>query len=154
MPNRNPTAKPTIIAGTVLESGVPNTGQIPYTLGGTKTFTNFSGAVGPDINIHVGAGRLDAAFFVDSALVALSGKAVTFYDSAVAASGGPIAASGHKVVGVLSPSDEFSATGISGAALRGGKIRQFGMPYSSGLCHTTTSGAAGFAVCYTPVVSG
>ena len=39
MPERNPTAKPTIIAGTVLESGTPNTGQVQYTIGGTKTFT-------------------------------------------------------------------------------------------------------------------
>lgn len=153
MPERNPTRNPTIIAGTTFESGTPNTGQIPYTLGGAKTFTVFSGVVGPDILIHAGAGRLDATFFHDSALIALSGQPVVFYDAAVAVSGGPLAASGHKVVGVLAPSDELSATGISGAALRGGQVRNFGFTYTSGLVYTTRSGQAGFSVSYTPVVS-
>lgn len=151
---RFPTNKPTVTVGSTVMSGTPNTGQILQTYGGTHTHTNFSGAAGGDTNIWVGAGRLDLAFFVDSAMIALSGKAVTFYDAAAAVSGGPLATSGHKVVGVLAPSDEMSATGISGAALRGGQIRQFGVPFWSGLCVTGTSGAAGFTACYTPVLSG
>lgn len=150
MPERNPTKNPTIIAGTTLESGVPNTGQVQYTLGGVKTVTVFSGAVGPDILVHAGAGRLDSAFFHDSAIVALSGQPVVFYDAAVAVSGGPLAASGHKVVGVLAPGAD---TGTSGLALRGGKVVNFGFAYNSGLVYTTRSGAAGWSASYTPVVS-
>lgn len=151
MPERNPTARPTIIAGTNLVSGTPNTGQLPYTLGGSHVSTVFSGVVGPDINICVGGGRLDMAFFHDSAMLALSGQAVTFYDSAVAVSGGPLAASGHKVVGVLAPTAD---TGISGAALRGGVLRGGGLVFTSGLCYSTRSGQAGFSAAYTPVISG
>jgi hypothetical protein len=76
-----------------------------------------------------------------------------FYDSAVAVSGGPLATSGHKVVGVLAPTRELALTGISGAALRGGNVQQFGFVYTSGLCYSTRSGQAGFSVSYTPVMS-
>jgi len=153
MPERFPTKNPQVICGTPVESGTPNTGQVQFTLGGQKTFSALSGVVGPDILIHAGGGRLDAAFFHDSAILALSGQPIVFYDSAVAVSGGPLATSGHKVVGVLAPDREFAATGISGAALRGGNVRSFGFTYYSGLVHTTRSGAAGFSVSYTPVVS-
>ena len=142
------------MAGTPLFSGTPNTGQVLTSPGGaSKLFTNFSGAAGGDVNIHVGGGRLDSAFFHDSAMIALSGQPVVFYDSAVAVSGGPLAASGHKVVAVLAPGYELGGTGVSGAALRGGFTRFFGTPYSSGLCVTGRSGAAGFSVGYTQVVS-
>ncbi len=151
MPERNPSRVPTIIAGTSLESGTPNTGQIPYTLGGSKTVTVFSGAVGPDILIQAGGGRLDAAFFHDSPTLALSGQPVVFYDSAIAVSGGPLAASGHKVVGVLAPKTDSS---ISGAALRGGVVQSFGFVFTSGLVYTTRSGGAGWSASFTPVVSG
>lgn len=154
MPERAVTQYPAILAGTPLFSGTPNTGQVLTSPGGaSKTYTNYSGTVGPDILIHAGAGRLDSAFFLDSTILALSGQAVTFYDAATAVSGGPLAASNHKVVGVLAPGDGFANTMVSGAALRGGAIRYFGMPYSSGLCATTRSGAAGFSVGYTQVVS-
>lgn len=154
MPSRLPTAKPTIMAGTVIISGDPNTGQILMTHGGTRVHTVFSGTAGGDANIVVGAGRLDAAFFHDSALIALSGQPVVFYDAAAAVSGGPLATSGHKVVGVLAPSEEFATTGISGAALRGGVIRQIGFSFSSGLCHTGRSGGPGWSASYTLVNSG
>ena len=122
--------------------------QTLTTQGGTRTFTSFSGAVGPDILIWSGAGRLDAGFVTDSTLLALSGQAIVFYDGA-AISGGPTPGT-HKVVGVLAPSDEQSATGISGAALRGGQVRQFGFPFFSGLVHSTRSGQPGFSVTFTP----
>lgn len=154
MPERTPTNKPTVLVGSTIESGVPNTGQSLWTLGGTRTHTVFSGTAGGDANIWVGGGRLDLAFFLDSALLALSGQPVVFYDAAVAVSGGPLAASGHKVVGVLAPAGELASTAISGAALRGGIIRQLGVAFSSGLCHTGRSGGPGWSVSYTPVVSG
>jgi hypothetical protein len=143
MAERGVTATPTIIAGTPLLSGTPNTGQIPYTLGGQKVFSKASGVVGPDNLIHSGGGRLDAAFFHDSAIIALSGQAVTFYDGAPV-SGGPLTA---PVVGVLAPKAD---TSISGAALRGGELRLFGTTFQSGLVASTRSGQAGFSVSYTP----
>jgi hypothetical protein len=154
MPERFPTKNPTVLIGSTVESGVPNTGQSPWTQGGTRVHTVFSGTAGGDANIWVGGGRLDAAIFHDSALQALSGQPVVFYDSAVAVSGGPLATSGHKVVGVLAPAGELASTAISGAALRGGIVRQLGFTFSSGLCHTGRSGGAGWSASYTTVVSG
>jgi hypothetical protein len=153
MPARLPTVNPSIIAGTVFTSGDANTGQIPFTLGGSRVVTKYSGVVGPDVVAYTGGGRLDAAFFHDSAILALSGQAVVFYDASVAVSGGPFAADGHKVLGVLAPSDEQSATGISGAALRGGQVRNFGFTFQSGLAYSTRSGQPGFSASFTPVVS-
>lgn len=149
MPERTPTARPQIMAGTIFESGCPNTGQIPYTQGGCKTHTVHSGTAGGDANIHVGAGRLDrAVLFAGAATQAASGKAITFYDSAVAVSGGPLAASGHKVLGTL------QAANTNSGMLIYGEVRDFGITFTSGLCHTGTSGNTGFTVSYTPVVSG
>lgn len=154
MPFRNPTNSPVIMAGTNIISGTPNTGQILTSPGGaSQTYTNYSGTVGPDLLITAGQGRLDCAFFLDTLILALSGQPVTFYDSAVAASGGPIAASGHKVVGVLAPQATQAPTGVSGAFLRGGNIQSFGMPFTSGLVATTRSGAAGFSAGYTLATS-
>lgn len=155
MAERSITTNPQVIAGTPTSSGDVNTGQVLGTNGGTRTFTKFSGTAGGDALIHKGGGRLDKAFFLDSALIALSGQPTIFYDAAVAVSGGPLAASGHKVVGVLAPSpDEGALTGISGNALRGGVVRDIGFTFQSGLCHTSRSGGAGFTCSYTPVYSG
>lgn len=152
MPERNPTARPMVVQGSPVESGTPNTGQVQYTLGGQRTYSKMSGVVGPDVNIWVGGGRLDAVFLHDSAMNALSGLAVVFYDSAVAVSGGPLSTSGHKIVGVIGPLP--AQTGISGGLLKGGQIQNVGFVFTSGLCHTTVSGQPGFSASFTPVVSG
>ena len=147
MPNRNPTVNPTIIAGTTLESGTPNTGQVLYSFGGTKNYTSFSG-VAPDKLIQLGGGRLEYAQFLPSADFAASGKAVIFYDAHVAAAAGPVFASGHKLLGMLA-----SAVTVSGATAIG-DIRMFRTVYTSGLCVYQISGNNGFTVTYTPVISG
>lgn len=151
MPERNPTVKPMIIAGTNVKSGTPNTAQLLYTQGGSETFTILSGIAGGHGTICVGAGRLDAGFVHDSTLLALSGQPITFFDTASPGSGG---FSGMKVLGVLAPSDAFATTGISGAAWRGGQVRQFGFPFTSGLSYTGWSGQPGWSVTYSQVVSG
>lgn len=148
---RFPTAKPTVMVGSTVMSGTPNTGQVLMTQGGTHLVSVASGVVGPDVAAWVGAGRLDSAFFHDSAIIALSGQPVFFYDAATAVSGGPLT---NKVVGVLAPGAELGGTGISGAALRGGALKTFGTPFYSGLCYSLRSGQAGFSVCFTPVLSG
>ena len=101
MPERLATSKPTILAGTTLESGVPNTGQTLWTAGGTRTASVLSGSAGGDANLWVGGGRLDKGQLHPWAGAVYSGKPVIFYDAAVAVSGGPLATSGHKIVGVL-----------------------------------------------------
>lgn len=153
MPERTPTAKPTVLAGTVLESGTPNTGQILQTVGGTHTVSYYSGSL-TDRNIWVGAGRLDLALFAaPHSARAASGIPIIFYDGAVNGglpplSGGNLAASGNKILGVLLPSVTASGTTIYG------ERRLFGTVFTSGLTVQALSGAPPFAVCFTPVVSG
>lgn len=151
MPERRPTARPDIVAGTVLESGTPNTGQILQTLGGSHVAMRYSGVVGPDINLWVGGGRLDNAMLYSLAApgtLAASGQPVIFYDSAVAVSGGPLSTSGHKVVGVL------RAGNISSGLTLYGEVRQFGAVFTSGLCFTTRSGQGAWTASFTPAISG
>lgn len=155
MPERQPTAKPTIIAGTTFVSGDPNTGQQLFTYGGTKTFTKFSGTAGGDANVWVGAGRLDVACTFDGSALALSGTPIIFYDSAIAVSGGPLATSGHKVVGVLGVGGANAGPlAASGDVFMAGMTQIIAMPFNSGLCYTSRSGHLGFSISYTPVVSG
>jgi hypothetical protein len=114
--------------------------------GGQRTHTVFSGTAGGDANIYAGAGRLDVGFQFGAAVLALSGKSITFYDSAVAVSGGPLATSGHKVIGVLgSPSQA-----ASGDMSTPGAVTQFGVRFTSGLCYASTSGQVGFTASYSP----
>ena len=166
MPERLPTIKPTVTVGSVLTSGDPNTGQICQTLGGSKTVERKSGVVGPDINLHVGGGRLDtvhvhwpaaASGFTTNAAFA-SGLPVTFYDSAVAVSGGPLNASGHKIVLKVFPHDLYlmgtGATVNSGLLGQGRAPFPVGAVFTSGLCVTTASGQHGWTATFTPVVSG
>jgi hypothetical protein len=157
MPERNPTKNPTVLVGSVIESGTPNTGQVPITYGGTKTFSAMSGAVGPDICIHVGAGRLDSVTIHPPSVRTVangsdinSGLPITFYDSAVAVSGGPLSASGHKVIWKGFADYEKTVSG----GFRTGRTVSLGYAFTSGLVHTTTSGQDGWTVSYTPVVSG
>lgn len=154
MPERFPTAKPTIVAGTNLESGTPNTGQILASYGGSHHASYYSGLSLTDRQIWVGAGRLDFAQHANvSANRAGSGVAWTFYDSAVALalpplSGGSLNTSGSKLLGVLLPSNV-----LSGAIVWGEK-REFGTVFTSGLCAQGLSGAPPMCVSFTPVISG
>ncbi len=147
MPERLPTIPTAILAGTIIPSGSPNTGQVTYSFGGSKTFSSLSG-VAPDLRIQAGGGRLEFASFINSADAAASGLPIVFYDSHAADVAGPHSTSGHKVLGVLSPSNTASGVG------QGGDIRRYSMVYTSGLCVTQISGQVGFMCTYLPVVSG
>jgi len=152
VPERKPTRKPVVVVGSNVYSGTVNDGRVLITAGAARTYNVFSGVVGPDVSIHVGAGRLDGVAVHDSTMQALSGLAINLYDSALAISGGPIPASGHPLVFSTRPG--HADTGISGAALRGHYINAGGVPFTSGLVLATRSGMPGCTVCYTPVVSG
>ncbi len=154
MPQLPPAARPLILAGTNVESGTPNTGQIMQTLGGSRTFSAYSGLSLADQSVWVGAGRLDSAAYAGpSANTAASGIAIVFYDAAIALpfpslSGGNPGVSGAKLLGVLLPTITNS-----GAKLRSDR-QEFGVAFTSGLCVQATSGAPPYVVSFTPVVSG
>jgi hypothetical protein len=128
------------------------------TFGGLNTTCIYSGAVAPtvistpgtvatgsDVLLFSGPGRFDGGFVHQNLT---SGQAIFFYDGAAAVSGGPIAASGHIVLGVLNPAVSL----ISGAynADRGGLI-PFGTQFNSGLCVASKSGQPGFTASWTPL---
>ncbi len=128
------------------------------TVGGTQTGSILSGAVAPtttgtvgafatgsDVMFFSGNGRLDGGFLHQQVN---SGVAVVFYDGAAPVSGGPISASGHKVIGVLlggGPQVSGFASQFPGAGLV-----QFGVPFTSGLCVNSRSGQPGFTITFTP----
>ncbi len=158
MPERLPTARPTVLAGTNMTSGDPNTGQAMFTMGGAKTFSQQSGALGVDYVIWKGGGRLDHVELHPTGGSLGSGILTIFYDTAVASSGGPIAASGHKIISKLHPgSQAYGSVGIgqiqSGSLNLGGYF-PIGRVFTSGLVLASLSGMNGVTVSYTPVVSG
>ncbi len=157
MPERTPTINPTVFAGTALQSGTPNTGQILMSFGGQKVFTKLSGGAGGTAVVHVGAGRLDAIVIhpPSARTVAVgadvnSGLALTFLDQAVVLSGS-LGLSGEPILwkGLA----DYEAT-VSGGFRCGRTVAPLGMPFSSGLAFSSTSGQDGFSLVYTPVVSG
>lgn len=153
MPNRTPTVRPVIMAGTNILSGVtPNTGQVLFTQGGSVAYTRYSG-VAADAQIWSGAGRLDSIQLHPAAgLFVASGVATYLYDGAVAGTG-PAAASGHLVLAVGDPQaiprPPFG-TFQSGDKVNAGPIMQVGAPFMSGLNVSSLSGAGGVTVIFTP----
>lgn len=142
------------MGGACLGSGNMDTGQMLETFGGGQVFTSFSGVV-VDTVVQSGPGRLDT---VMAYATLLSGRGVIFYDSAVATSGGPFSASGHKVVGVISPAWNQSASGFLNNVGAGEPMRP-GMPFFSGLVAAPGVGGSGgpsWTISYTvaSVVSG
>lgn len=117
--------------------------------GGVLTFSNYSGAVGPDLLVVSGPGRLNRIL---AHTQMQSGQSVVFYDSGVAASGGPFAASGHNIIGVLPPT--YGGGFISGQiqATTVGSLK-IDMPFRSGLCMSTRSGQPGCTVSYSPEIN-
>lgn len=119
--------------------------------GGYKTFANFSGtAAGNDVLIQSGAGRLNQIL---QHTQMTSGQTVYFYDAAIATSGGPFAASGHTIVGIIPPTWQAATSAASGTLAYPtpwvGGVTQCDFPFRSGLCVATRSGTPGFSVSYT-----
>lgn len=166
------TRNPLRFAGANLNPNNVNTGELPTIRGGQQAFTVYSGinflsglAAGVPTGIGTagggfdfvavsGAGRLNSYMIANSFLsgnTLASGAQVTFYDSAVATSGGPFPASGHKIIGVLGvvPSVSSGGLGISpGLAI--GVPANIDWPFQSGLCIANKSGVPTFSVSWTP----
>ncbi len=142
-----PVSRPCYIGGTIQSSGDVSTAEVRFTYGGGRAYTQWSGsAADNDLLIFSGAGRLNSLLQITQLV---SGQAVVFYDSAIATSGGPFAASGHKIVGII-PST------FPGGAWSGNLIVPWtgtpvvvAMPFQSGLCVATRSGTPGFTASYT-----
>lgn len=116
-----------------------------YTAGGQQSYTSFSG-IGADVLITGSGGRLDAILQYTAPA---SGRAVIFYDAAVATSGGPFSASGHKVVGVIPtgvhPQNSGQIVPFTGGTL----VPQ--TPFFSGLvAAAVASGTPSFSVFWSP----
>jgi hypothetical protein len=132
------------------------------TFGGFQTISIFSGgssstlsgsaigAISGDLLLVSGPGRLD---FIQPHQAVSGAGPTLFYDSAVAANGvtggGPVAASGHKVVGVL-PANTWASANASGAIGVIAPPYQFSMPFQSGLCVALRSGSCGYTISWTP----
>lgn len=164
------TRSPTRVAGGNYNSGAPYTGEQTLTLGGDFKATIWSGMVsgvslagapgavcgvntagGADVLFFSGAGRLKDVLVFNTYAGIVSGGPVVFYDSPTPTSGGPFAASGHKIIGIIPAGLGFGPGGSSGfAQVVNGQVLAFDMPFNSGLCANLKSGAPGFTVTYDP----
>ncbi len=148
-------------------------GAVPalkYTTGGWYGATIYSGqaapslvscpnafAVGSDVMLCSGPGRLDSVVVRAGDVGGASGLqlSITFYDAATPVSGGPIPASGHRILGFV---PQFQ-NAISGAQLSGVIPTSYNLPvgavpfasfFSSGLCVNSRSGQPAFTAFFTP----
>lgn len=172
-----PFQKPHFEAGTPLNSGDVQTGEIAFTRGGGRSACVFSGAIamgvaacnsgalssGGSVRLTTGAGRLNsftALWPAGAALAAngeggcVSGQPIVVYDSAITARSGvytdsTIAESGRKILYTWAPAKGI-ASGLN--LLLNGQYdpRPLDIPFQSGLCVMALSGAPGFSISWTP----
>lgn len=150
---------PLRFAGATVNSGFPNTGEVPWTRGGMATATVYSGGLlapgsgflpagavktADQILLVSGPGRLNTIVPLNS-VFALSGVPNIFYDSTVVArSGGPVSESGYRTLALLN-----APNGQSGLLTFTAPI-PVDMPFTSGLSVSCVSGTTGFTVSFTP----
>lgn len=108
---------------------------------GSRRFSVMSGTAGGQQLIWSGAGRLNTLI---PHAPGLSGVAVKFYDSAIATSGGPFSASGHVVLGSITPNTLDIAT------RNGLDVIRLNVPFTSGLVAQGASGMPGWTAIFTP----
>jgi hypothetical protein len=112
-----------------------------------------------DFQIQSGTGRLDE-LLIFSRYTSGAGANIVFYDAAVATSGGPIVASGHKILAIIPNtlslvSGQLPTPAVSGVSTsfspQIGPI-PIGMPFVSGLCVNLKSGGSPFTITFSPEV--
>lgn len=154
---RQPTSKPTYIAGTTIVSGAPNTGQTLWTAGGTHTYVMLSGVVAGDTLISAVPARVDSVTIFPPATAAVgpaaSGQAIVLYDASTAPSGGFGLALKPYKISPVSIQHQGSFIFNSGLGLTGLKV-DVGVAFWSGVCIGSASGMLGCSVSYTPILSG
>ena len=137
-----------------------------FTEGGFFSATIFSGAVvpglggapgavavGPDVLLMSGPGRLDTFTPFLGTLHSGTVLSVTFYDSSIPVSGGPIPASGHKMLwsspvylAPLSGGGGLLSSGQASVITNLGNPWLIMQPFQSGLCVNCRSGQGGYSV--------
>lgn len=156
---------PIRMAGAILNSGFPNTGEVRMTNGGEQTacvwsgnlLTNASltgapaGAVtsGGHIQLWSGAGRLHR---IMPHAILTSGQPVTFYDAGTITVSG-VSVSGQKFIGRIPARSRATlalASGEVDTTVAWNDVIEVQMPFTSGLCVAAASGAPGFTVSFTP----
>ena len=159
------TRRPVRMAGAVLNSGAPNTGEVAFQNGGIQTATMWSGNLltnasltgcpagavtsGGHTMLWSGAGRLHRILVHD---MLTSGQQVTFYDSATIAPSG-ISVSGQRFIGRIparAPATLALASGEVDQQRQWQTVIEMQMPFTSGLSVGAASGAPGFTVSFTP----
>lgn len=159
------TRKPLRMAGATINSGFPNTGEVPVTQGGMYTAQTFSGNLlahngsgfspgyigssGGHIQLWSGAGRLHK---IIPHSILTSGQPVTFYDAGTITVSG-ISVSGTRIIGRIPARSRATlalASGEVDTAVSWQDVISVDMPFTSGLCAAAASGAPGFSVSFTP----
>ena len=158
-----PVPNPQIIAGTPRSSGEVRTGEVPFTRGGGRTATVWSGNLlanssltgapgavqsGGQVLLFSGPGRLNT--IVAHALLT-SGQPVWFYDAGSPTVSGT-SVSGQRILGFIPAPYRAPLAVVSGnipTAVNWNDVIQLDMPFQSGLCAAAASGAPGFTVSVT-----
>lgn len=144
---------------------------VKTTTGGFNSATIYSGsatpaltaapgavAVGSDVLLFSGTGRLDTVLVHQHTAAFVSGLLpVVFYDAHAPVAGGPIYASGHKLLAYIpfiqniTTASFFGTSGVvPNYAITWGTPVQVGAPFFSGLCCASIrSGQPGFTVTWT-----
>ena len=165
----NTTRRPMRMGGAILNSGAPNTGEVPIQNGGIQTACIWSGNIltnasltgapagavtsGGHTQLWSGAGRLHR--IIPHAMLT-SGQPVTFYDAGTIAPSG-VSVSGQKFIGRVparSPATLALASGEVDRTVTWLDVIEVQMPFTSGLCVAASSGAPGFTVSFTPESPG
>lgn len=157
------TNSPLRVGGAVINSGFPNTGEVPVTNGGMQNACVWSGALAPSlagapagsvtsgghIQLWSGAGRLNK---IIPHSIMTSGQPVWFYDAGTITASG-ISVSGQKIIGFVPPRSRGGLALASGAidtVVSWQDVIDLQMPFTSGLCVAAASGAPGFSISFTP----
>lgn len=130
---------------------------IQYTAGGTRAAAIYSGqvapgltaapgaaAVGSDVILHSGPGRLVGAIPHQTYLTLSGHVSLKLYDG-LPVSGGPLYASGHVLL-----ADLGVAGGVSGAVSYAGQMIPLDVPFNSGLSLNSRSGQIGYTFVWVP----
>ena len=128
---------------------------------GLNACYNGAFAVGSDVMLWSGAGRLDAVVPHLGSLHSGTVLSIRFYDAGAPVSGGPLYASGHRPIWD-SPVYLAPLSG-GGGILSSGQLPVVpdisdpfwvSQPFASGLCFNCKSGQGGFTVFFTPETQG
>lgn len=103
-----------------------------------------SAAVGSDVFLHSGPGRLHCIIPTGAAVLSLSGVPVNVYDGAAAVSGGPLSTSGHVPLGTVG-----GPFGASGQFTQPGVAVVYNVPFNSGLIFNSRSGQSAVTIVWT-----